>query len=167
MVQSSLVLSSAKATTLTGQRSGIVLQIGFFLCLNLQDSFHVVLVGELCSSTTEGNHPLPNDTVFRESVSTTSVQSNYSMLAFTFPAYLLQRNTYRFNTHGLALGSIEIICAASQFLIVHIGADMSRRGKKKRSENMYQIEKARSRASLKPNSELSTKESTHHSAALR
>lgn len=59
-------MSSAMATTLTGQGSGIVLQIGFFLCLNLQDSFHVVLVGELCSSTAEGNHPLPNETVFRE-----------------------------------------------------------------------------------------------------
>lgn len=66
MVQSSLVLPSAKATTLTGQVSGIVLQIGFFLCLNLQDSFHVVLVSELCSSTAKGNHPLPNETVFRE-----------------------------------------------------------------------------------------------------
>lgn len=66
MVQFSLGLSSAKATPLTGQRSGIVLQVGFFLCLNLQDSFHVVLVGELCSSTAERNHPLSNEMVFRE-----------------------------------------------------------------------------------------------------
>ena len=67
--------------------SGVVLEIGLLLGLDLQDSLHVILVVQLSGSTAQRDHP-------------------------------------SLHTHGFALGSVEVVGAASQLLVVDVRTDV-------------------------------------------
>lgn len=122
-----------------GGTLGIVLQVGFLLGLHLQDALHVVLVGELRGTPAECDHALhPGHTSFRVPPRTRGLAPGGQSLLSLFPSAVrwpshaavsreggrkhppTSPTTHRLHTHSLALGPVEVICAAGQLLIVHV-----------------------------------------------